>query len=185
VKAAGIGLEEDFGSGYWIGKELILSLSFSRNEEQDQDEFSEILDLSLNHYQTKDLNSAIDRIMISDDRYSQIASLAKPLIGCANNDNQIALSIIQQSSQYAADYILTLADQISYTNNDLFIIANGGILNSSFYRQSLTDALSFDFDNINWLLPSISTAYYPGLLSCKILGLSTTVKDILKENPIA
>ena len=184
IKAGGVGLEEDFVSGYWIGKELILSLSFSRNENQNEDEFSEILKMSLEHYQATALNIAIDNIMSSDDKYSQIASIAKPLIKLAKDNNEIALSIIQQSSQYVADYILTLVDQISYNNNNLIIIANGGILKSSFYRESLVDALSFDFDKINWLFPSISTAYYPGLLSCKILGLSTSVEDILKENPV-
>ena len=153
-------------------------------ENQNEDEFSEILKMSLEHYQATALNIAIDNIMSSDDKYSQIASIAKPLIKLAKDNNEIALSIIQQSSQYVADYILTLVDQISYNNNNLIIIANGGILKSSFYRDSLVDALSFDFDKINWLFPSISTAYYPGLLSCKILGLSTSVEDILKENPV-
>ena len=85
---------------------------------------------------------------------------------------------------YVADYILTLIDQISYTANELIIIANGGVLNNSFYRDSLEDAISFDFNNLKWLFPTISTAYYPGLLSCKIIGIDIKVEDILKENPI-
>ena len=184
IKAGGKGLELDAGSGYWIGKELILNLSFSRDMEQDENEFSELLDMTLKHYQTTELNNLLDGIMDSDDKYSTIASVSKPLISLAKKENQIALSIVQQSTQHVAEHILTLTDQISYLNDDLIIIANGGVLEDSFYRQSLEDALSFDFDNINWLFPSISTAYYPGLLSCKLLGININVEHILKDNPI-
>ena len=184
IKGGGEGLELDLGSGYWMGKELILNLSFSRNIDQDENEFSDLLAMTLKHYQATELNVALDEIMNSDDKYSAIASVSKPLIDLAENGNQIAISIIQQSTQYVADQVLALIDQISYMNDDLIIIANGGILGNSFYRESLSDALSFDFKNINWLFPSISTAYYPGLLSCKILGININVEDILKENPI-
>ena len=184
IKGGGEGLEIDFGSGYWMGKELILNLSFSRNIEQDENDFSDLLNMALKHYDVSELNTALDEIMNSDDKYSSIASISKPLINLAEEDNQIALSIIQQSTQYIAEHILTLTDQISYTNEELIIIANGSVLGNPFYRESLIDALSFDFKNISWLFPSISTAYYPGLLSCKILGININVEDILKENPV-
>ena len=184
IKGGGEGLEIDFGSGYWMGKELILNLSFSRNIEQDENDFSDLLNMALKHYGVAELNTALDEIMNSDDKYSSIASISKPLINLAEEGNQIALSIIQQSTQYIAEHILTLTDQISYTNKELIIIANGGVLGNLFYRESLIDALSFDFKNISWLFPSISTAYYPGLLSCKILGVNINVEDILKENPV-
>ena len=184
IKGGGKGLEVDVGSGYWIGKELILNLSFSRNMEHDEDEFSNLLDMTLKHYQATELNSVVDDIMNSSDKFSSIASVSEPLMDLAKNGNQIALSIIQQSTQHIADYILTLADQTSYVNDNLIIIANGGIMKNSFYRDSLKDALSFDFKDINWLFPSISTAYYPGLLSCKILGIDVNVEHILKGNPI-
>lgn len=184
IKGGGEGLEIDFGSGYWMGKELILNLSFSRNVEQDENDFSDLLNMTLKHYDVSELNTALDEIMNSDDKYSSIASISKPLINLAEGGNQIALSIIQQSTQYIAEHILTLTDQISYTNEELIIIANGSVLGNPFYRESLIDALSFDFKNISWLFPSISTAYYPGLLSCKILGININVEDILKENPV-
>ena len=184
IKGGGEGLEIDFGSGYWMGKELILNLSFSRNIEQDENDFSDLLNMALKHYDVSELNTALDEIMNSDDKYSSIASISKPLINLAEGGNQIALSIIQQSTQYIAEHILTLTDQISYTNEELIIIANGSVLGNPFYRESLIDALSFDFKNISWLFPSISTAYYPGLLSCKILGININVEDILKENPV-
>ena len=184
IKGGGEGLEVDLGSGYWMGKELILNLSFTRNIDQDEEDFSELLNMTLKHYHATEFNTILDEIMNSDDKYSSIASISKPLINLAEDGNQIALSIIQQSTQYVAEYILTLIDQISYTNDELIIIANGGILGNPFYRESLIDALSFDFKHISWLFPSISTAYYPALLSCKILGIDINVEDILKENPI-
>ena len=184
IKAGGLGLDKDLGSGYWMGKELILNLSFSRNFEQDEGEFNELLDMTLEHYSVNELNIALDEIMITDDKYTQVASIAKPLLNLAKKGNEIALSIVQQSSQYAVDYILSLLDQVSFKDGELLIIANGGIIRDEFYRSSLVDALSFDYNNIKWLFPMISSAYYPGLLSCKILGIDITVEDILKENPI-
>ena len=180
VKMGGLGLDKDIGSGYWMGKEIILNLSFSRDIEQDENEFSEILGMFETHFKINEISDFIDSVMKRDSRYAEIASIATPLLSLAEDGNEIALSIVQQSTQCMAEQIILLADQIAYPNNELLIIANGGILNNSLYRNSLVDALAFDFNSVNWLFPSLSTAYYPGLFSCKILGIDTTVKDIMK-----
>ena len=185
IKSAGMGLDKDPGSGFWMGRELIVNLSFSRNLDQDETEFQELLDMSLNHFDAKELNLAVDEIMESDDRHRQIASLSKPLIALAEKGNQIALSIVQQSSQHIAETILVLVDQILYPGDELLIITNGSIMNNPFYMDSLADAIRFDFKSIKWLTPTISTAYYPGLLSCKILGLDVGVKDIVSGSAFA
>ena len=185
IKAGGMGLDKDPGSGFWMGKELIVNLSFSRNLDQDEIEFQELLDMCLSHFDTKELNLAIDEIMESDDRHRQIASLSTPLITLAEKGNQIALSIVQQSSQHIAETILLLVDQISYPGEELLIITNGSIMNNPFYMDSLADAIRFDFKSIKWLTPTISTAYYPGLLSCKILGLNIGIKDIVNRSALA
>ena len=46
-----------------------------------------------------------------------------PLLSLAENGNEIAISIVQQSSQCMADQIILLADQITYPNKELLIIA--------------------------------------------------------------
>ena len=185
IKTFGAGLEDDPGSGFWMGKELIVNLSFSRNINHNEIEFQELLDMCLNHFSAEELNLAIDKIMQSEDRYRQIASLSTPLINVAEQGNELALSIVQQSSQYIAEAILLLVDQISYSGEELTIITNGSIMNNSFYMNSLADAIKFDFKKIKWLTPIISTAYYPGLLSCKILGLDVGVKDIVSRSALA
>ena len=119
--------------------------------------------------------------MSSNDRYKKVASICKPLFELAKKGNEIALSIVQQGSQHMADKILLLCDQISYTNDEIIIIANGGILRDSFFRKALSDALSFDFTSTKWLFPTISSAYYPGLISSKILGIDISINDILKQ----
>ena len=45
IKSAGMGLDKDPGSGFWMGRELIVNLSFSRNLDQDETEFQELLDM--------------------------------------------------------------------------------------------------------------------------------------------
>ena len=185
VKSAGMGLETDPGSGFWMGKELIVNLSFSRNLDQDEREFNELLNMCLHHFNTSELNMAIDKIMESEDRHREIASLATPLISLAESGNEMALSVVQQSSQHMADSILLLIDQIEYSGDELTIITNGSVMNNPFYMDSLADAIKFDFKKIKWLTPTISTAYYPGLLSSKILGIDIGVKDIISRSASA
>ena len=143
-------------------------------------EYAEILNMFVSHFNVKEVSEYLDSVMERDSRYTEISSLSVPLIKLAENGNEIALTIVQQSSQFVAEQVIYLADQIDYPGKELLIIANGGVLNSTLYRDSLKDALAFDFGAINWLFPSLSTAYYPGLVSCKMLGVETTVKDIMK-----
>ena len=119
--------------------------------------------------------------MQSNDRYQKIASVCDSLLNLANNGNEIAISIVQQGSQHIADMIIFLCDQISYINDELILIANGGVMNNSFFRKSLSDSLSFDFTSIKWLFPTISSAYYPGLLSAKMLGMKVSINDIIEN----
>ena len=119
--------------------------------------------------------------MQSNDRYRKIASLSSGILELGENGNEIAISIIQQSSQHIADMIIFLCDQISYINDDLILIANGSIMNNEFFRKSLSDALIFDFSSIRWLFPNISSAYYPGLLSAKMLGLKVSINDLIEN----
>jgi len=181
-KIGGLGLEEDAGSGFWIGKELILNLSLSKNENYNEEEFNELLEMTLDFFDSTELNIAIDKLMESSDKYRKIASICNPLFELAKNGNEIAISIVQQASQHIAEMIIFLCDQISYANDDLILIANGGVINNKFFRKSLADALSFDFKHIKWLFPTISSAYYPGLMSAKMLGIKIDVNDIMKYN---
>ena len=131
-KAGGLGLEQDAGSGFWMGKELIINLSFSKNENYNEKEFNELLAMALDFFDSTELNIAIDKIMESSDRYRKIASICDPLFELAKAGNEIAISIVQQGSQHIADMIIFLCDQISYTNDELILIANGGIINNTF-----------------------------------------------------
>ena len=180
-KVGGLGLDKDPGSGFWMGKELMIKLSFNKNEDHDEKEYNELLDMTLNFFEYDELNIAIDTIMESSDRYQKIASICESLFELANNGNEIAISIVQQGSQHIADMIIFLCDQISYINDELILIANGGVMNNTFFRKSLSDALSFDFTNIKWLFPTISSAYYPGLLSAKMLGMKVSINDIIEN----
>jgi N-acetylglucosamine kinase-like BadF-type ATPase len=181
-KVGGLGLDHDAGSGFWMGKELMIKLSFNKNEDHNERDFNELLERTLDFLGFDELNLAIDTIMQSNDRYQKIASICDYLFDLANNGNEIAISIVQQGSQHIADMIIVLCDQISYINDELIIIANGGVMNNSFFRKSLSDALSFDFTNIKWLFPTISSAYYPGLLSAKMLGMKVDINNIIENS---
>ena len=74
------------------------------------------------------------------------------------------------------------AGKLVKINDELILIANGGVINNALFRKSLADALSFDFKSIKWLFPTISTSYYPGLMSAKMLGMKININDIIREN---
>ena len=103
-----------------MGKELLIKLSFNKNEEHNESEFDDLLNMTLNSFNTKELNLGIDQVMQSNDRYRKIASLSSGILELGENGNEIAISIIQQSSQHIADMIIFLCDQISYINDTLF-----------------------------------------------------------------
>ena len=181
-KIGGLGLDQDLGSGFWMGKELMIKLSFNKNEDHDEKEFNDLLNMTLDFFDSNELNLAIDSIMQSSDRYRKIASICDPLFDFAKAGNEIAISIVQQGSQHIADMIIFLCDQISYINDELILIANGGVINNTLFRKSLADALSFDFKSVKWLFPTISSSYYPGLMSAKMLGIKININDIIRHN---
>ncbi len=179
VKVAGEGHDKDLGSGYWMGKEVFLKLSGLEREKFSRADIEEVLELVENHFGESDLSILLDSIMKSDDSVREIASISKFLIELAELKNELALSIVQESTSHVSNYLLSLLDMIEYDSFDLVAISNGSVINNKFYLSSLNDALSFDLGNIKWLSPSISTAYYPGLLSSRIKGSEVLITDIV------
>ena len=179
VKVAGEGHDKDLGSGYWMGKEVFLKLSGLEREKFSRADIEQVLELVENHFGESDLSILLDSIMKSDDSVREIASISKFLIELAESKNELALSIIQESTSHVSNYLLSLLDMIEYDSFDLVAISNGSVINNKFYLSSLNDALSFDLGNIKWLSPSISTAYYPGLLSSRIKGSEVLITDIV------
>ena len=184
AKIAGEGHDKDLGSGYWMGKELFIKLSGQEQEKFPKIDVEEVLKSVQSHFGESDLSILLDGIMKSDDNVRKIASISKSLIQLAESENELALSIVQESTNHISNYLLYLLDIIEHDSSDLVAISNGGIINNKFYLASLNDALSFNMKQVKWLSPSISTAYYPGILSSRIKGEGVLISDIINGEHI-
>ena len=61
---------------------------------------------------------------------------------------------------------------------------NGSILKNDYFRKELQHALSFDFNEINWIFLDISPAYTSGLLSARLKNIKIDKKLLSSNNPV-
>ena len=92
------------------------------------------------------------------------------------------VEILQEATYNVSEYIIDLNQMLDYNDsNELILFANGSIINSSIYRKSLNDALSFNYSNINWISSKISAAYGSAMIaSLSKDKVVIKVQDIIK-----
>ena len=105
----------------------------------------------------------------------------KEIIELAINRNEIALSIIQESTTAIADYIIDLANQLNYKSKNIILSANGSVIKNNFFRKSLNDALQFNFKQINWISSKIPPAYGAAILAAKYKNINIKLSDIIDK----
>jgi len=182
IRVAGKGHDKtDIGSGYWIGKELLLKLSFNEaiiNHDQD---LNELYKMVINKFNASNLNEALEIIASDDNALSLKASLAKIVIKNSHS-NDIALSILQEATVNVADYIIDLNSMLDYKNsNDIMLFGNGSVIKSNIFRNSLNDSLSFHFKNVSWVFSDISAAYGAAIIAAISKdNHNIKIKNILK-----
>ena len=185
VKVAGNGHEEgDVGSGYWIGREALLELSYNDSNVESKDS-KELLQRACSLYNVSSYEDILNDINSNDSAIPLIASFAKEVIAIAEKgDNQLAIRLIQHATRVVSDYIVELRDILGYGNQDIIIAGNGSILKNKFFRKELNNALSFDFNNIKWVFLDISAAYTAGLFSARLKSFKIDRKDIINNTTI-
>lgn len=182
IRVAGKGhYKTDIGSGYWIGKELLLKLSFNEamiNHDPDLLELSNIL---FERFESNNLNEVLQYIANHEDSLSLKASIAKDVINISET-NDIALKIVQEATVNVADYIIDIHSMLDYKKtNDIVLFGNGSVIKSPIYRKSLNDSLSFNFKNISWIFSEISPAYGAALIAALSRDKVTIrISDIIK-----
>ena len=182
LRTAGKGHDKtDIGSGYWIGKEVLLKLAFNEAIINEEPNLLELKNLICKKFNKDNFQEALEYISNHQDSLALKASIAKDVL-LISNKNEIALSILQEATCNVADYIINLNEMLDYDNvNELVLFANGSVLKSSIFRKSLNDALSFHYSKVNWISSKISAAYgaamIAGLSKDKI---SIDIKNIIK-----
>lgn len=179
VRVAGKGHDQsDIGSGYWLGKELLLKLSFNEAIVNHDNNLNQLYNAVLNQFNAINLNEALEIIASDENSLSLKASLGKIVIE-ASNSNDIALSILQEATVNVADYILDLNSLLDYNHSDdIVLFGNGSIIKSKEFRKSLNDSLSFNFKNISWIFSDLSASYGSAMLA----AISKDNHNILIKN---
>ena len=172
----------DIGSGFWIGVQTILKLS--TNDEicaYNPIDTREIQEVIYQKLEINNFNQDLEQIMQSSEVVSIIASLSKSIIELAGNKNAVALSIVQQSTIAVADYIIDLANQLNFKSENIILSVNGSIIRNRFFRNSLEDALQFNFNQIKWISSKIPTAYGAAILAAKYKGVEINLSAIVDK----
>ena len=182
VRIAGKGHDKsDVGSGYWIGKEVLLKLSFNESIISHEPDLLQLRDLVYEKFESNNLNQALEYIANHEDSLALKASLAKDIIEISD-ENEIALSILQEATFNVADYIIDLNSMLDYKKaKDIVLFGNGSIIQSPIYRKSLNDSLSFNFSNVSWIFSDISAAYGSAMVAALSKdNINIDIKDIIK-----
>ena len=126
------------------------------------------------------LDQDLEKIAQSSSMVKSVASLAEEIILLAENNNEVALSLVQEATTAIADYIIELADELDYKSKDIALSINGSVIYNKFFRKSLEDALQFNFKSIKWIVSKIPAAYGAAILAAKFKGINikpSTIAD--------
>ena len=186
IRTAGKGhYNGDIGSGFWLGKQMLENLILNESSILGDKDLEQLMELVLNHHQSKNFKNTIDNINQHEDAVSIIADLAKPLIELAEKKNEIALSIIHEGTHSIANYIKSLTETIEYNSKNIVLAGNGSVIENNFFRQCVNEDLKFDFSDIKWTFSTISAAYGAAIMAAKIYDIDIQMTDILKGDPLA
>tara|TARA_B100001029_G_C15028895_1_gene435531 strand:- start:200 stop:1189 length:990 start_codon:yes stop_codon:yes gene_type:complete len=181
IRQAGKGhFEGDIGSGYWIGKQAILNLTLNETTVMGDPNLEQIMSEFFNIAGGENFQNSLEELYEKNNAVTLIASLAKEIINLAENENEIAISIIQEATHAVANYIINITDELNFNSHTLLLAGNGSVISNDYYRSLINDELSFHFPNVNWIFSKLSPAYGAAIMSARIRKVHIDIGDILK-----
>lgn len=181
-RAAGRGpqLGGDPGSGYWLGKTLLVRLIM---READADpELDTMRQVVIDHYQAANFEDAARLAGESADDIHILSGLGRPICEEAEKGNQIALAILQEGSMTLAEEILDMLDRAGLKREVMTLGMNGSILvRNRIFRQQLAEAMLYEVPEIDWKGPDLDPAFGAGLLAARLQDISPD-KEALKAS---
>ena len=185
IRKAGKGHDlGDIGSGYWIGKQAIYNLAINETSVIGDEDLEEIMEGLLQYINEDNFQAALEHLSDNIESVFEIANFAEFIIQIAQKGNEIALSVIQEATHALANYIISLTDEIEYTEKHIVLAGNGSVIRNDFFRQSLNDELLFNFTDIKWTFSSISSAYGAGILAARLQNVEIKISDLIKGNAL-
>lgn len=186
IRMAGKGHDQgDMGSGYWIGRQALLNLTLNETSVLGDKDLEDIMSVFLKHVDEEEYQTAMENLNENVDAVSIIAGITEAIIGLAEKGNEVALSVLQEATHAVSEYIITLTDELEYSENHIVLSGNGSVIRNDFFRNSVNDELRFNFPDIKWTFSSISPAYGAGILAAKIYDVHVKVSDIVKGDALA
>ncbi|MBC8213735.1 MAG: hypothetical protein ISR90_00955 [Candidatus Marinimicrobia bacterium] len=185
-RTAGDGHEDgDIGSGYWMGKQVLMHLALNETSVYGDKELTELLEMTFDILDESEFKEMVEKVMSSETKVKDIASFAKPICQLAENGNDVALAIVQEATQGVAEYITELAREIKYTQNHIILAGNGNVITNDTYRKCLNDALQFEYNDIKWTFSKVSPAYGAGLLASRVQDIDITLPKLIEGGALA
>ena len=188
-RASGRGpqLGGDPGSGYWMGQTARVHLFMSEGAlAEDERERDEDLDtLRRRVMETYGVESGEEAARIAseaEDMVARTARLGRVICELAEEDNDVALAILQEGTQGLADDLLKMIYMAGLRSDKMTIGINGSIvINSASYRRILASALSYDLPDVTWRPPEIDPVFGAGLIAARVNRIAVDM-DALKKN---
>ncbi len=179
-RTAGAGhYQGDKGSGFWMGRKLLISVALGETHVYSYSDFMALKQVVLENIGEKDISLALENYAAAEDPVPIIAGLTKSICELAASGNEMALSFIQEGTQEIAGYILELVRKAEYKEKNIVLGGNGSLCMNELFRQTLNDALSFDFNKISWLFSKISPAYGAAMLAAKLIDVDIALEKIV------
>ncbi len=169
-RASGRGpaLGGDPGSGYWMGRNAMVSLIM--NEQARDTELDELRQAVVDHFKAGNFEEAARLAGEGTDQVGTVAQLGKLICQLAESGNEVALSILQEGTQGLSEDLTQVIDAAGLRAAELTIGTVGGVIEgSALFRRLLSDALSYDFQ-ITWQPPALAPVFGAGLIAARMNG---------------
>ena len=180
--AAGAGHDEDLGSGFWIGRDVINKIGKNESAIYTDDSLHDIFEVLKDMFDAENFSTILEEINSGPrDLVAKTASIAKPIIDLAEGGNEFALSVIQQAAMHISDYIILVTELEEYKDSKLTVLGNGSLLKNIFFRNIINQSLRFHFKEIGWIFSDISSCYGSAIISARSIGINISTKSIIES----
>jgi N-acetylglucosamine kinase-like BadF-type ATPase len=160
----------DPGSGFWMGKTALVHLIM--NEQVEDDHLDKLKDRIINTYDVDTIEDAARKAGEPEHMVSRTAQLGQVICELAEQQNDVALAIVQEGTQSLADDLLHMIEEAGLREDRMIIGMNGSVIvNNAIFRKTLTDALNYDIPDITWKPPEIDPVFGAGLIAARLNGI--------------
>ncbi len=172
-RASGRGpqLGGDPGSGYWMGKKVMVQLIM--NEDAGDDDLDALRRKVMDNYGAKTFEEAARLAGEGQDYISTVGRLGQAVCELADAGNEVALAIIQEGTQELGDELLQMIDAAGLRRDDMTLGIHGRLITASgLFRRMLEAALSYDLPRITWRTPDVDPVFGAALIAARLNDLA-------------